>query len=528
MGEGSYEPVSVSQDACTGSLSPNQHCYWRGKFTAGSDGTKAEAILQLTYPGNVVKLQQTVNGALRVVVDTSVDHSFPSVKRVKVENASAKVITDLTISKTDSQNAFTVYDGKNGTTPVGPWCTSTTCTARCGTTLAAKGNTGDTCYIYLHAKDNVGISSSATLGTLTVSSQAVDETVNLNLKNQAVLYVGGSFIDSTSGFRYLAKYDGNTWHNLGTGPIPFSAAIRSLAVDSQGRVYAGGWFTNGSNQYVAEYDGNTWHNLGTGPIPFNGAIASLVFDHQGKLYAGGWFTDGSNQYVAEYDGHIWRKLGTGPTVSPFNAQIESLVIGNQGRLYVGGNFTDGNGKQYVAEYNAGTWTNLNSGASVPSFNNDVISMVVDSQGKLYVGGDFTDGSGNQYAAEYTGGTWKDLGGAFNAPIDSLAVDSQGKLYAGGNFFDGNGRYVAECNGETWTNLNSGPSAPSFNQIIRALTVDSQDKLYVGGKFTDGSGNQYVAEYANNSWQNVGSGPILSPFNDNIYALKISHLLSVTL
>ncbi len=478
MGEGSYEPVSVSQDACTGSLSPNQHCYWRGKFTAGSDGTKAEAILQLTYPGNVVKLQQTVNGALRVVVDTSVDHSFPSVKRVKVENASAKVITDLTISKTDSQNAFTVYDGKNGTTPVGPWCTSTTCTARCGTTLAAKGNTGDTCYIYLHAKDNVGISSSATLGTLTVSSQAVDETVNLNLKNQAVLYVGGSFIDSTSGFRYLAKYDGNTWHNLGTGPIPFSAAIRSLAVDSQGRVYAGGWFTNGSNQYVAEYDGNTWHNLGTGPIPFNGAIASLVFDHQGKLYTGGWFTDGSNQYVAEY--------------------------------------------------NAGTWTNLNSGASVPSFNNDVISMVVDSQGKLYVGGDFTDGSGNQYAAEYTGGTWKDLGGAFNAPIDSLAVDNQGKLYAGGNFFDGNGRYVAEYNGETWTNLNSGPSAPSFNQIIRALTVDSQDKLYVGGKFTDGSGNQYVAEYANNSWQNVGSGPILSPFNDNIYALKISHLLSVTL
>ncbi len=56
-------------NACPAVLQPGQSCQCGGQFTAGSAAGTAEATLRLTYPGNVVKLRQSV-----VLSGTSAGH----------------------------------------------------------------------------------------------------------------------------------------------------------------------------------------------------------------------------------------------------------------------------------------------------------------------------------------------------------------------------------------------------------------------------------------------------------------------
>jgi hypothetical protein len=123
-----------------------------------------------------------------------------------------------------------------------------------------------------------------------------------------------------------------SWSQLGT--TGFNSLIKSLAIGSDGKVYAAGSFTNGSGEtYVAVYNGSTWSQLGT--TGFNSYISTLAIGPDGKVYIGGNFTNGSgNYYVAVYNGSTWSQLGT-----DFNSPINTTAIGSDGKVYVGGNFT---------------------------------------------------------------------------------------------------------------------------------------------------------------------------------------------
>jgi len=88
-----------------------------------------------------------------------------------------------------------------------------------------------------------------------------------------------------------------SWSQLGTNG--FNNLIYTLAIGSNGNLYAGGDFTNGiGNYYVAVYDGTSWSQLGTG---FNGNIYTLAIGSNGNVYAGGTFSNGSGRYVAVYN-----------------------------------------------------------------------------------------------------------------------------------------------------------------------------------------------------------------------------------
>lgn len=76
------------------------------------------------------------------------------------------------------------------------------------------------------------------------------------------LYISGSF-ESVNHIpaRYIAYWDGSSWHALGEG---ISKQVNALAFDPVGDLYAVGLFTEAGDRpahHVARWDGATWHAL---------------------------------------------------------------------------------------------------------------------------------------------------------------------------------------------------------------------------------------------------------------------------
>ncbi len=122
------------------------------------------------------------------------------------------------------------------------------------------------------------------------------------------IYAAGKFADA-NGY-YVAKWDGSMWSELGTGAGILSAndLITSMCWDNVGNLYATGFFTDSvsflsGHEYVAKWNGSTWSELGTGSSALNANdwIFSVCSDVAGNIYAAGDFKDAAGYpYVAKY------------------------------------------------------------------------------------------------------------------------------------------------------------------------------------------------------------------------------------
>ncbi|MEY3470703.1 MAG: hypothetical protein RLZZ223_53, partial [Candidatus Parcubacteria bacterium] len=134
----------------------------------------------------------------------------------------------------------------------------------------------------------------------------------------------------------------DTSFNIGTG---FNNWVYSLALQSDGKILVGGDFTSyqgvGANYIIRlNSDGSrdTSFNLGTG---FNDSIASLALQSDGKILVGGWFSNYNGDTVNRIvrlnsNGSIDSSfnIGTG-----FNGSVYSLALQSDGKILVGGYFT---------------------------------------------------------------------------------------------------------------------------------------------------------------------------------------------
>jgi trimeric autotransporter adhesin len=177
----------------------------------------------------------------------------------------------------------------------------------------------------------------------------------------------------------VARFDpqANSWSALGTGssngvsvrsPISPALGVSALAVDGQGRVYVGGRFAEAggvSASSVARFNPatNSWSALGTGGgSGTNDIVRALAVDGQGRVYVGGFFTQAggvSANSVARFDPatNSWSTLGTGanngvtglpilgipdlplPPDFVLPGIVGALAVDGQGNVYVGGAFS---------------------------------------------------------------------------------------------------------------------------------------------------------------------------------------------
>ncbi|GEM_PF-637282 len=344
-------------------------------------------------------------------------------------------------------------------------------------------------HIYFSTSGHVKYWDGSTLQTL--GGEFYNSIYSLALDSQGNLYAGGYFsqIGGQPVANNIARWDGSAWQPLGLGT---DGGVTSLAVDSNDNLYAGGYFTQAGGDtayYLARWDGENWWPVGGGVS--GGYVDELIIDPAtDDLIVGGSFTAPAVG-VARWDGASWHAYGTG------KPNVADLTLDPAGNLYAVGNNM---GAPYISRWD-GSWTNLASGM------NGLPSAVLYQDGMLYVGGYFTT-LANIYVyrvARWDGSTWSGLGGGTDYQVNALAYNAEGDLIAGGNFTNMGAvfaRGAARWDGRLWHPLGSG-----IEGDVNALALDPAGNLIAGGLFPTAGGvtMNNISRWNGSIWQALGGG-----------------------
>lgn len=220
----------------------------------------------------------------------------------------------------------------------------------------------------------------------------LDGVVNSILKFGSKIYASGKFNysgDDNTPLNGVASWNGSNWVPLGSG-LPEGEAY-SL-IEYNGNLIAGGDFDNYGNgelQGLAIWNGTTWKPLKGGGL--NGIVNSLAIDDDGKLIAGGSFTETEEgaievNGIARWDGNTWEAMGSG-----FVGSVNDIKI-IDGSIIAAGDFKNSG----IIELNGiATWDSENKTwqplGSINNPNNEEVNIRTieySSDGYIFVGGEF--------------------------------------------------------------------------------------------------------------------------------------------
>ncbi|MFA6045351.1 MAG: immunoglobulin domain-containing protein [Phycisphaerales bacterium] len=322
------------------------------------------------------------------------------------------------------------------------------------------------------------------------------------------LYAGGDFTATGSiSCRYLARWTGTTWVQVGTG-TGLNSSVNALAVYNS-ELYIGGVFTalngSGSVTRIARWNGTTVNPVGTGGM--DSTVYALGV-YNGQLYAGGSFATAGGiaaGRVASWNGTTWAPLAGGVGT---NASSPVYCFGvSNGLLYVGGGFTTVDGAatsaNYIASWNGTTWGALGVGAS--NGTNSTVQAIQPYGADLYVGGSFSASGGNNgsYLSRWNGSTWNGFGSSVNSPLYAMTVFNN-ELYFAGSISQVQSlavRYIARWNGVNFAALGNGLAGRVY-----ALTPYN-GQMHAMGTLTSAGSTliNNIARFDGTNWQPLGSG-----------------------
>src|SRR4028118_2228206 len=218
------------------------------------------------------------------------------------------------------------------------------------------------------------------------------------------LYVGGFFttVNGTDRKR-IARMNADGSLDTAFNPTGnMEGEVYKIAIDSSGKLYVGGTFTtvNGTDRKIIARmnpDGSL-DNAFNPTDGMNGIVYAIALDSSGKLYAGGTFTtvNGTDRkYIARMnpDGSLDTAFNPNGGMNGF---VSEIAIDSSGKPYVAGSFTTVNGtdRKYIARMNPGG--SLDTAFNPPGgMKSSVDAIALDSSGKLYAGGRFTKVNGTE-------------------------------------------------------------------------------------------------------------------------------------
>ena len=317
---------------------------------------------------------------------------------------------------------------------------------------------------------------------------------------------------------YIARLDATTGLADSFNPNA-NDIVYALAVQADGKILAGGDF-HGANSiggqtrnYFARLDATTGladsfdPSLSNpfNPIP-NHVVQSIAVQSDGKILAGGNFTrlspnggaEVARQNIArlETDGRLDRTLNLS-TVGDF---VVATAVQPDGKILIGGSFSTvlGVTRNNIARLN--TDGTLDT-AFNPNANGVVLSIAVQADGKILAGGFFNGansigGQTRNYIArlDATTGLADSFNPDANNVVESIAVQADGKILAGGGFTSIGGQtrnYIARLDAITGLADSFNPNA---NNSVSAIAVQADGKILAGGVFTSigGQTRNYIA------------------------------------
>ncbi len=317
-----------------------------------------------------------------------------------------------------------------------------------------------------------------------------------------------------------------------TTPIgSYDAYAYALGIQSDGRILAAGYSSNGSNYDFALVRYNTNGSLdttfGTGgtvttPIGSGNAIANaLGIQSDGNIVATGSSYNGSNYDITlvryKTNGSLDTTFGTGGIVTTpigsYDAYAYALAIQSDGRIVVSGYSSNGSNYDFaLVRYNTdgsldttfGTGgiviTPMGSGYDI------AYALAIQSDGRILAAGNSYNGSNYNFAlVRYntngsldttigTGGIVTTSIGTGDSEALALGIQSDGNILAAGKSPDGSNNDFAlvryNTNGSLDTTFGTGGivTTPVGNgaDYANALVIQSDGNILAAGKSLNGS------------------------------------------
>jgi uncharacterized delta-60 repeat protein len=185
------------------------------------------------------------------------------------------------------------------------------------------------------------------------------------------------------------------FNSFAAGP---NALIYSLAVQSDGKILAGGSFTNLNGQSRANlgrFNADGTLDASFNPSVVGGWVQCLAVQPDGKIIVGGFFTNLANQPCANLgrlnvDGSRDSTFNSGTSGGILNpGAVHSLVLQTDGAILVGGSFTSlgGQARKFIGRLKP-------DGSTDPTFDPEsddiVYALALQADGKLLAAGRFTN------------------------------------------------------------------------------------------------------------------------------------------
>lgn len=257
--------------------------------------------------------------------------------------------------------------------------------------------------------------------------------LDLYFANNGQLYVGGSF--HTAGgvtVNHIARWDGLAWRVVGT-PAGLNDSVTTIIGGNDPRtIYCGGAFTGpsaGAGTYgliaAINIDTNLFSSVGGGfSLPGN-VLIRLAVGGDGRLYAGGTFTQDvyGNPILslAVFNGGKWYQLGDGISPSQYGPDywaVSALVKDLEGGINISGSFRGIGDKNILgfARWYGGEWNCLDVYGIETGDIQSFFHFITDINGNLY---------GLPYSSTYI------FGSSPNSFINNGTTETKPKFYIKG-------------------------------------------------------------------------------------------------
>ncbi|MCI0748499.1 MAG: hypothetical protein L0Y58_24085 [Verrucomicrobia subdivision 3 bacterium] len=285
----------------------------------------------------------------------------------------------------------------------------------------------------------------------------------------------------------------------------FYANVNSVAVQSDGKVILGGRFStvhgvsrNGIARVNA--DGTLDDGFLNGLAGVNGIVFSVAVQSDGKVLIGGFFTNvngvARNRIArlnadGTLDGEFQNALAGIGGLSA--SSVFSVAVQRDGKVLVAGNFYSVNGesRNHIARLNSDG--SLDRGFRAGVSGESVSRIAVRNDGKVLIGGDFDSVNGEsrndiaQLNADGTLDSGFQMVSRISGFVSSFAVQSDGRVLIGGSFTNVNGvtrNRIARLNADG--TLDTGFQT-DLNDSVGSIAVQADRKVLIGGFFTNVNG-----------------------------------------
>ena len=334
--------------------------------------------------------------------------------------------------------------------------------------------------------------------------------------NNMILVAGDFTLANNIARNRLARLnsDGTLDTSFSTPTTGANAAVRSLIIQSDGRIVIGGFFTNINgvvNNHIARlnYNGTLDSLFNPGAGADNNVLAlaeTFVGDGTRRLFVGGTFLNikgVSRPCIARLsdDGGVdtsWDPgIGANGTVFAVVPYPTNSV--RKGQVLIGGDFTTvgGFGRSHIARLKADG--SVDTSFNPPSGADDSVrAILLQTDEHILIGGLFTNvnGAARSHIARLNPNGTTDTSfnpgpGASDAVL-TIALQADNKIILGGQFTFANGvtrHRITRMNtdGTVDPTINFGLGADSF---IGSVVIQPDDKILLGGGFTQYDGQPH--------------------------------------